>query len=137
MSDESALRRWMGLEMRKINEGVADARVSLAALLMMEKPVTVTKGGQEFRFDRRVLEDIASRLPVTLQKKLRLPVIFYYDMDVPTSCFLSDSVAFEALQEMGELSRERVWEGGRVFVGRAIVFALMRSYPTAFQIMMR
>lgn len=137
MSDESALRRWIGLEMRKINEGVADARVPLHALLMMEKPVTVTKGGQEFRFDRRVLEDIASRLPVTLQKKLRLPIIFYYDMDIPTSCFLSDSVAFAALQEMGELSPQRVWEGGRAFVGRAIVFALMRSYPTAFQIMMR
>lgn len=137
MYDESALRRWMGLEMQKINEGVADTRVSLHALLMMEKPVTVTKGGQEYRFDKRVLEDIASRLPVVLQKKLRLPVIFYYDMEVPTSCFLSDRVAFEALQEMGELSRERVWEGGRVFVGRAIVFALMRSYPTVFQIMMR
>jgi hypothetical protein len=137
MYDESVLRRWMGLEMRKVNESVADARIPLFTLLRMERPVTVTRGGQEFRFDRRVLEEIASRLPVALQKKLRLPVIFYYDMDVPTSCFLSDSVAFEALQEMGELSRERVWEGGRAFVGRAIVFALMRSYPTAFQIMMR
>jgi uncharacterized protein (UPF0216 family) len=137
MDDESVFRRWMGLEMRKINEGVAETRVSLHSLLLMEKPVTITRGGQEFRFDKRVLEKIASRLPVPLQKKLRLPVIFYYDADVPASCFLSDRVAFEALREMGELSREREFEGGRVFVGRAIVFALMRSYPTAFQIMMR
>jgi len=137
MYDESALRRWMGLEMRKINEGIVAARVSLHTLLEMESPVTVTRGGQDFRFDRNVLEKFASRLPAALCKELRLPVIFYFDMDVPSSCFLSDSVALEALQEMGELSRERVMEGGRVFVGRAIVFTLVRSYPTAFQIMMR
>jgi len=137
MYDESALKRWMGLEMRKINEGIVATRVSLHTLLEMESPVTVTRGGQDFRFDRNVLEKIASRLPAALCKELRLPVIFYFDMDVPSSCFLSDSVALEALQEMGELSRERVMEGGRVFVGRAIVFTLVRSYPTAFQIMMR
>jgi len=137
MYDESALRRWMGLEMRKINEGIVAARVSLPTLLEMENPVTITRGGQEFRFDRNVLEKIASRLPAALCKKLRLPVVFYFDMDVPSSCFLSDSVALEALQEMGELSRERVMEGGRIFIGRAIVFDLVRSYPTAFQIMMQ
>lgn len=137
MYDESVLRRWMSLEMRKINEGIADTRVSLHALLEMERPMTVARNGRDFLFDRRVLQDIASRLPVALQKKLRLPVIFYYDVDVPNSCFLSDNIAFKALQEMGELSRERVMEGGKVFVGRAIVFALMRSYPTAIQIMMR
>ncbi|MCQ8894676.1 MAG: DUF61 family protein [Methanolinea sp.] len=134
MDDESALRRWFGLEMRRINEGIASGRVPLRDLLQMEEPQTVTRGGMLYRFRRETLEKIASRLPRDLHGKLRLPVIFFLDIDVPDSCFLTDPVALEALQAMGELSSERKMEGGRVFIGRAIVFALMRSYPTAVQI---
>jgi len=64
MYDESALRRWMGLEMRKINEGIVAARVSLPTLLEMENPVTITRGGQEFRFDRNVLEKLHRGFPL-------------------------------------------------------------------------
>ncbi len=137
MYDESALGKWMSLEMRKINEGIVNTRIPLSTLLDMERPISTTRGGQEFRFDRRVLEKIGSMIPPSLAKRLRLPVIFYFDMDVPGSCFLTDRVALEALQEMGELSRERVMDGDSIPVGRAIVFSLIRSYPTAFQIMMR
>jgi len=137
MYDESALWKWMSLEMRKINEGIVHTRIPLSTLLDMERPVSSTRGGQEFRFDRGVLERIGSMIPPSLAKRLRLPVIFYFDMDVPESCFLTDRVALEALQEMGELSRERVMDGDSITVGRAIVFSLIRSYPTAFQIMMR
>lgn len=137
MYDESALRRWMGLEMRRINEGVVTARVRLSDLLVMEKPVAVTKGNREHRFDREVIQKIRRALPEDLCRDLRLPIIFYSDMEVSDSCMLADSAAFSAFQEMGDLSRQRQMEGGRVWVGRALVFALLRKYPTAIQIMMR
>ncbi|MDI9632535.1 MAG: DUF61 family protein [Methanolinea sp.] len=135
MYEESALRKWFSREARRINEGIVDPRIPLRDLLEMERPVGFTRGGQEYAFDKAVLGEIASRLPRDLWRKLRLPVVFHYDMDVPSSCSLSDSTALEALQELGELSRERVMVGGKVFVGRAIVFSIMRTYPTAFQIM--
>jgi hypothetical protein len=137
MYDESALRRWMSLEMRKINDGVVSARVPLSHLLEMERPVAVTRGGREHVFDRDVIRKIGEALPARLRSALRLPIVFYFDMDVADSCMCADDVALAVLQELGELSRERRMADGRAWVGRAIVFALVRKYPTAVQIMMR
>ncbi len=137
MYDESALRRWMSLEMGKINDGVVSARVPLSLLLEMERPVAATRGGREHVFDRHVIRKIGEALPVRLRSVIKLPIVFYFDMEVSDSCTLADDVAFAVLQELGELSMERRMEGGKAWVGRAIVFALVRKYPTAVQIMMR
>lgn len=137
MDDERVLRRWISLEIGKMNDGVVSARVPLQELLDMEKPVAVTRGGKEHRFDRSVLQKISAMITPELCRTLKLPVVFYYSMEVSDSCMLSDPKALTAFQEMGELSRERKMEGGTVWVGRAIVFELIRKYPTAVQIMMR
>jgi len=137
MYDESVLRRWMSLEMGKINDGVVSARVLLVSLLEMEKPMAVNRGGREHHFDREVIRKMGATLPVNLRASLKLPIIFYFDMEVPDSCMLADEVALAVLQELGDLSKERRMEGGRMWVARALVFALLRKYPTAVQIMMR
>lgn len=137
MYDESVLRRWMSLEMGRINSGAVTARVPLYRLLEVERPVAVTRGGLEHLFDREVLRTMQRSLPVHLHSSLRLPVTFYFDMEVSNSCLLVDEWALRAFQEMGDLSRERGMVDGRVWVGRALVFALMRKYPTAVQLMMR
>lgn len=137
MDDERVLRRWMGNEMRRINDGVVSGRVRLSDLLGMERPAAVTRGGNEYRFNVGVVRKIGTVLPGHLHKTLRLPVIFYFDMEVSGSCMLSDPAALAAFQEMGELSRERQMEGGALWVGRAIVYGLMRKYPTIIQMMMR
>ena len=137
MYDESVLRRWMSLEMGKINDGVVSARVPLVSLLEMEKPAAVNRGGREHHFDREVIRKVGASLPVNLRSSLKLPIIFYFDMEVSNSCMLADEVALAVLQELGDLSRERRMEGGRMWVARALVFALLKKYPTAVQIMMR
>jgi len=137
MYDESVLRRWMSLEMGKINDGVVSARVPLSLLLEMERPVATTRGGREHVFDRDVIRKIGKLLPARLRSALKLPILFYFDMEVSDSCMLTDEVALAALQELGDLSTERRMENGRAWVGRALVFALLRKYPTAVQIMMR
>lgn len=137
MDDERVLRRWIRFEIGKMNDGVVNERVPIMDLLGMERPVAVTRGGKEHRFDRGVLQKIHSALPPEICRTLKLPIIFYYSMDISDSCMLSDPHACAAFQEMGEFSRERKMEGGSIWVGRAIVFGLVRTYPTAIQIMMR
>jgi len=135
VSDESVLMRWMALEIGRINAGVVAERKRLSALLREPKPSSVTRGGKEFAFDKSTLRLLGDRLPVSLHTRLKIPVIFYFDSTVADSFFLTDSAALEALQILGELSDLREMIGGRVWVGRAIVYAIMRKYPGAVQVM--
>ena len=98
MDDERVLRRWISLEIGKMNDGVVSARVPLQELLDMEKPVAVTRGGKEHRFDRCVLQKISAMITPELCRTLKLPVVFYYAMEVSDSCMLSDPQAFTAFQ---------------------------------------
>jgi uncharacterized protein (UPF0216 family) len=126
----------MALEMRKINDGVVARRRRLSELLSEDHPSSVTRNGSEFAFDREVIRTLGEKLPSELHPRLKLPVIFFFDSAVPDSCLLTDEVALEALQILGELSRYREFTGGKLWVGRAIVYAIMRKYPTVIQIMM-
>ena len=99
--------------------------------------MAVTKGGEEYRFDRETLQQLGERLPESLHRKLRVPILFYSDMTVRDSCFLDDEYALEALQELGELNALRRMQDGRVWIARAIVYSIMEKYPTIVQIVMR
>jgi uncharacterized protein (UPF0216 family) len=134
ITDDAVLRRWMSLEIGRINEGLAAEQKSLARLLNEEVPTTVTKGGGEYAFDREVIRRLGERLPADLHDRLFLPIIFRFTPDVKESCYLADRAAFLALQTLGELSTMRTMQKGRVWVSRAIVYAMMEAYPTAIQI---
>jgi uncharacterized protein (UPF0216 family) len=135
VSNESVLMRWMALEMGRINDGVVAERKRLSDLIRDPKPSSVTRGGKEFAFDKNTIHLFGERLPVSLHTRLNLPIIFYFDSTVADSFFLTDSTALEALQILRELSDMREMTGGKVWVGRAIVYAMMRKYPGAVQIM--
>jgi uncharacterized protein (UPF0216 family) len=137
LSDESVLKKWMAIEMGRINDGVITQRRRLSVLLQEKNPSAVTRKGKEFAFDRTTLHELEQRLPEKLRNRLSLPVIFYFDSQVADSCFLTDEAALEAFQILGELSDQRTMTGGKLWVGRAIVYAMMRKYPTMIQIMMR
>jgi hypothetical protein len=55
-------------------------------------------------------------------------------MDVPDSCAITDQVAFESLQALGEISTMREFHDGRAWIGRAIAYGLVTKYPTAVQV---
>ena len=61
ITDESVLVRWMGLEIAKMNEGVVSHRKSLAVLLTEKDPVSVTKKGETYHFDRIGDRDFGKR----------------------------------------------------------------------------
>lgn len=136
VSDESVLMRWMALEMGKINDGVVTGRRRLSDLLIDPRPAAVTRGGAEYAFNKETLMLLGQQLPANLHARLRLPIIFFFDSRVGDSFLLTDEDGLKTLQAIGELSTMREMTRGRLWVGRAIFFAIMRKYPTAVQIMM-
>ncbi len=137
VSDESVMMRWMHLEISKINDGIVAERKTLARLLQEERPCSMTKGGKEHRYDRAVLSEMGNKIPGEIQEKLLLPILFFFDSSVSDSAFLADETALHALQLLGEFSDLRTMRDGRLWVGRAIVYSLIRKYPTLVQIAMR
>jgi uncharacterized protein (UPF0216 family) len=136
ITDEAVLNRWMGLEIRRMNESIVRDRKTLSALLSEDEPASETKKGDLYRFDKSVIAALGSALPASLHTRLRLPILFFLSPDVPDSCSCPDEAAFLALRELGEISHLRTMEGGRFWVARAIAYAILREYPTAVQIVM-
>jgi len=135
-STDDVLMRWMRMEVSKINDGIVTERKSLAQLLIQERPVARTKSGDEHLFDKETLLFLKNNLPRELHTKLRLPILFFYSMNVPDSCYLNDESAFHALQELGDFSKMRRMQKGKLWVGRSIAYSIMRKYPTVVQIAM-
>jgi hypothetical protein len=136
ITEESVLSRWMSLEMGRINQGIVEVRKTLAELLKEENPASITKEGKEYRFRRDILQQMGEKLPEPLHRRLRLPLLFRFDPDVKDSCLLTDPAAVEALTELGEIGPQRQLRDGRLWVGRAIVYSLIRKYPTVIQVAM-
>ncbi|MDD1656719.1 MAG: DUF61 family protein [Methanomicrobiales archaeon] len=136
ITDESVFSRWMSLEMGRINQGIVERRKTLAELLREDSPSSVTKEGKEYRFHREVLQQLGEKLPGSLHRRLRLPILFHFDPDVKDSCLLTDPAAVEALKVLGEIGSLRQLRDGKLWVGRAIVYSLIRKYPTVVQMAM-
>jgi uncharacterized protein (UPF0216 family) len=135
-TDESVMLRWMHLELQRINASVVVERKTLTALHKEDSPSAKTRGGKEHRFNRDALDTLWLQTPLDLRDQLRLPILFYFDMDVRDSCYLTDEVAVRVLQALGEISLLRTPLKGRVWVSRPIVYSMMRKYPSLIQIMM-
>jgi uncharacterized protein (UPF0216 family) len=131
ITEESVLTRWMGMEIARINDSVVARRRSLADLLAMEDPKAVTRGGGEYHFSQETLATLAGRLPEEIQGTLKLPILFFLDMDIRDSCYLTDGIAVDALIALGDMGEGRKVTGGRLWVARAIAYAIARKYPTA------
>jgi len=136
ITEESVLTRWMGMEIARINDSIVAGRRSLADLLSMDDPKAVTRGGGEYHFSRQTLATLAARLPEETRAALKLPILFFFDMDVRDSCYLADETAVEALRALGDLGEGRRATGGKLWVARAIAYDIARKYPTAIQFAM-
>jgi uncharacterized protein (UPF0216 family) len=136
ITEESVLTRWMGMEVARINDSVVAGRKTLAVLLAEESPGAVTRGGGEYHFSREVLSVLANRLSAEIRGTLKLPIFFFIDVDVRDSCYLADETAVQALRVLGDLGEGRRLSGGRLWVARALAYAIARKYPTAVQFAM-
>ena len=136
ITEESVLTRWMGMEIALINDSLVAGRKTLASLLAEENPTALTKGGGDHHFSREILAALGAGLDGETRKALKLPIIFFFDMDISGSCYLADGIAVRALQVLGDLGEGRRLTKGRLWVARAIAYAVVRKYPTAIQFAM-
>ena len=136
ISEEPVLMRWMNLEISKINRGVVTERKAMIDLVEMERPQIATKGGGTYRFKKDILVMLRTRLPQRLLRRLRLPVLCYFDSSVGDSCFITDDQGVEMLKELKEISFMREMTDGRLWIGKTIIFDIMRKYPSVIQIVM-
>ncbi len=136
ITDESVMKRWMQMEISRINESIVIERKTLAAVYKEETSSARTKSGKEYPFNRQALKALWDQAPPDIRDRLKVPILFHFDMDVPDSCYVTDEVAIRALQSLGEISLLRTPQKGRVWVSRAIVYAMIRKYPTIIQIVM-
>jgi uncharacterized protein (UPF0216 family) len=136
VTDESVMMRWMKLELGKINRDLVTHRISLAELYSLDKPAAVTKSGEQYPFKKDVLQVLRERLPPGMHRRLKLPVHCYFDSNVTGSCLINDPVAIEALKVLGEISALRIAEEGRLWIGKPIMYEIMKKYPSVFQVVM-
>jgi len=133
ITEESVLTRWMGMEIARINDSVVAGRKTLALLLADENPEARTKGGGDHHFSRETLASLGAGLNEEKRKALKIPIIFFFDMDVRDSCYLTDGIAVQALQVHGDLGEGRKLTNGRLWVARAIAYAIAKKYQTTIQ----
>lgn len=136
ITDDSIINRWMRMEIGKINNGIVTSRKTLSQLLKENKPSSKTKDDREYFFKKKTINELGKKLPENIQDRLKLPILFFFDMQVDDSCYLNDKIALEALQTLGELGYKREFNKNRLWVGKAIAYSLKIKYPTAVQIVM-
>ncbi|MBC7086133.1 MAG: DUF61 family protein [Methanomethylovorans sp.] len=135
-SEDSIFMRWMRTEINKMNNAIVAERKNLSQLLQEDKPSAKTKGGSDHFFEKATLRSIGEKVPEDMHSKLKLPILFFFDHQVPDSCYLNDVYAAQVLQIMGEISRLRMMEKGRLWVGKSIAYSIMKKYQTVVQIVM-
>ena len=136
ITDESVYLKWMKLEIGGINEGLVVDRKTLVTLSKENIPTSITKGGKEYFFAKDIITMLQKSLPKELQNILKLPILFFFDADVKDSLYTNDEPAVITLQYLGELSQMRTIHAGKLWVGKPIVYSLMKKYPTVIQIVM-
>lgn len=133
MVEEGALARWFALEMTRFHHSfVAQAR-PLAELLEEAEPSAPTKGGQRHHYDPPTLRLLHERLPPLTRRRVRLPVTFFVDKELPNDAHVADGPAVELLRALGEVAPETEPREGKLWVGRARAQLIAQKYPGAFQ----
>lgn len=130
---EGVIDRWVALEMGKLREGLVLAPRSLSDLLLEDAPAATTRGGAPHAFDKAVLRRFADALSPLDRRRLRVPVTFYVDHELPDDAYVPDETVARLLVALGEVPPEAGLREGRLWLGHARARAIAGRHPTAFQ----
>jgi len=132
MEDE-ALRRLMGLELGRLNQGMVVQAVPLSRLLARPDATAPTRSGEPHAFDPAAVRAFAAAgVPPWLHDRLRLPVTVYEPHDAPGDGYVEDAAAIEALQAMGEATTAP--RSGRLWMSSLRWRTLAERFPTCLQV---
>jgi uncharacterized protein (UPF0216 family) len=129
--DDEVLRRLMGLELGRINQGMVTQPVPLARLLADPRATAQARSGEPYAFDAAAVARLAAAAPPWLHGRLRLPITVYEPHDAPGDGYVEDAAAVEALQAMQAATTSP--RGGRLWMSSALWRRQMDAYPTCFQ----
>ena len=130
---EGVIDRWVALEMGKLREGLVLAPRPLSDVLLEDAPAATTRGGGAHAFDKPVLQRFADALSPLERRRLRVPVTFYVDHELPDDAYVADETAARLLAALGEVPEGAGMREGKLWLGHARARAIAQRHPTAFQ----
>jgi len=127
------MERWFATEMLRFQEGFVPAPRPLHELLAEAEPAATTRKGERHAFDKAVLARFDRLLSPLDRRRLRLPLTFYVDKEMPNDAYLTDEVARRLLVALGELPADVEMREGRLWLAHAKARILADRFVGAFQ----
>jgi len=131
--EERALDRWLALEMTRFHRSFVSQPRPLFELLQEAEPAAPTKGGELHRYDLATLRRIHDALGPLARRRVRLPVTFFVDKDLPDDAHVADEPGIEMLRALGEVPSTLAPREGKLWLGLARAQVLAGKYPGVFQ----
>ncbi len=130
---DGAMERWFAIEMLRFQEGFVTSPRPLHELMAEEEPAATTRKGERHAFDKGALARIHDALGPLDRRRLRLPVTFYVDKEMPDDAYATDEVAARLLRALGEVPADVEMREGRLWLAHARARVLADRYRGAFQ----
>ena len=131
--DFGSIDRWMERESRNLNAGLVTAKKSLAALLREERPSCRTREGDEWPFDRGVLERLSAAAGAGEADALRLPIALHFASDLENECYVADEIAAAVLRRAEGFGPAFPFREGRMVLPASLGVDLVSRYGGAIQ----
>ncbi len=131
--DERRVERLVDLEMGSLHHGLVIKKRSLQDLLGEEEPRCVTREGEDYLFDREVLERLAAVTSEAERRSLRLPLTLRFHADLQNQASLDDELEAEVLRRLEGFGKAYQFREGRMWIPYSLAMQIMLKYPTAFQ----
>ena len=136
MVREGALEKWFALEMRRVRDAMVTQPRSLSDLMLEDAPSVRTRGGELHAFDKAMLQRFHDALSPLTRRKLRLPVTFYVDSELPGEAYVQDEAAATLLRTLGEVPAALEPRAGRLWLSHARARDISERWRGAFQFSM-
>jgi uncharacterized protein (UPF0216 family) len=136
LKSSGSLEKWINIEYRNMNKNLVARQIVLSELLQEDAPAVETRDGEEYKFDAKALKNLADKLPKEILAKLKVPIFFYFTVQVGDSCYLTDDTAFEALKITSDLNPMYRFREGKLWVSKPIAYEIQNKYPTLVQFVM-
>jgi hypothetical protein len=131
MEDKSF--RILSKQLQALNKHLAKSKVDLGSLLKEEKPKIILRDGSKHVFKKEELKKLASLLPESMHKRLRLPV--YIELSSDRYGSGTGRVTGEVECKVIRKVLDKSDNGDELFIYRPEIRKLRKELPTTTQYM--
>lgn len=131
MTSPGGIDKWVQFELTRINKGIVTRKKRLSALLKEEKPQCITREGDTYEFDRKILDQIASALEKG--QDISLPITLHFSSRMQDHCYIDDETAASTIRKLEGFGEAYRYHDGKMWLPNSVAYSLMQKYGTAFQ----